>query len=132
MAFWVRMLVVLGLLLAAGCQDMLYPRFDKKMWATYIDLNEVSLGMSRSQVEGVMGPPAIKEEGDYRTGRYTFYFYLTHDMDQEGSGTVRGGYTPLVFKDNRLVGIGKRAYNLATEQTTYTEDYPNLPWRAIK
>ncbi len=129
---WVRMLLVLGLLLAAGCEDMLYPRFDKKMWATYIHLNEVSMGMSKSEVEGVIGPPGIREEGDFRGGRYTFYFYLTHDRDQEGSGTVRGGYTPLVFKDSRLVGIGKRAYDQATDKAIYTDDYPNLPWRTTK
>ena len=26
---------------------------------------------------------------------------------------MRGGLTPLVFKDDRLVGIGQRAYNRA-------------------
>jgi len=129
---WVRTVLVLGLLLAPGCHDILYPRFDKGMWASYIHLNDLNIGMSKGAVEGVMGPPNIKEEGDYRGGRYTIYFYLTHDRDQEGSGTVRGGYTPVVLKDNRLVGVGKRAYDQATDKTVYTDDYPNLPWRVTK
>ena len=128
-----RAVIVLGLLVgAAGCADMLFPRFDKKMWGTYMHLNQVSEGMSRSEVVGVMGPPQIKEEGDYRTGHYVVFYYLTHDMDSEGSGTMRGGYTPLVLKNDRVVGIGKRAYYQATDQLGYTEEYPGLPWKGVK
>jgi hypothetical protein len=53
-------------------------------------------------------------------------------MDSEGSGTMRGGYTPLVLKNDRVVGIGKRAYYLATDQLGYTEEYPGLPWKGVK
>jgi hypothetical protein len=36
-------------------------------------------------------------------------------MDTEGSETIRGGLTPLVFKNDQLVGIGQRAYNRAMD-----------------
>jgi hypothetical protein len=112
---WLRMVLAL-LLLVVGCDRVLFPRFEKPMWSSYIKLQELQLGMSSFEVEGIMGPPAIKESGDYRGGRYVFYFYLTHSMDYEGGNTVRNGYTPLVFKQGRLEGIGKLAYRMAVER----------------
>ena len=60
-----------------------------------------------------MGPPGVVEEGE-NPGE-TFLFYQTHNMDKLGNETIRGGLTPLVFKDDRLVGIGARAYNRAMD-----------------
>lgn len=127
---WLGMLLALGML-TVGCDRVLYQRFDKGMWASYFRLQDVNLGMSKAEVEGIMGPPGVKEEGEYRGGRYTFYFYLTHSMDFEDSDTVRNGYTPLVFQDNRLVGIGRRAYRMAVDRP---EDgrFPGLPWTGVK
>jgi hypothetical protein len=127
---WLRIALIAGIL-TAGCGEVLYQRFDKTMWSKYIHLNQLSLGMSQDEVKGIMGPPDIKEEGDYRGGHYVIYFYLTHDMDAEGSGTVRGGYTPLAFKNARLVGIGKRAYRSAVDRTEEPE-FPRLPWTGVK
>ena len=115
--------------LAMGCEAYLYPRFEKGMWSSYVKLQDVQLGMSQQEVEAIMGAPAQKEEGDYRGGRFTVYYYLTHTMDSEGSETVRGGYTPMVFQDDRLVGIGKRAYRGAVDRPM-AEEPPrgDLPW----
>jgi len=121
------MVLLLGMLLA-GCDTMLYPRFEKEMWSSYVRLQDVRLGMSSSEVQGIMGPPGIREEGDYRTGHYVFYFYLTHSMDYEGGETVRNGYTPLVFKQDKLVGIGKRSYRGVVERPEGDEQ-PGMPWR---
>ena len=131
---WFQILVALGLLAAGtvGCKEhVLYQRFDRQMWSNYSNLQSVKLGMSKGEVEGIMGRPGIKEEGDYRSGHYTFYFYLTHSMDFEESNTVRGGYTPLVFKEDRLVGIGKREYRAAVDRP---EDgkWPGLPWNRVQ
>jgi outer membrane protein assembly factor BamE (lipoprotein component of BamABCDE complex) len=82
---WLQLILALGMLVS-GCDRMLYPRFEKSMWTTYIQLQDVRPGMEVSEVEGIMGPPGIKEEGDYRGGHYLFYFYLTHSMDYEGGG----------------------------------------------
>jgi outer membrane protein assembly factor BamE (lipoprotein component of BamABCDE complex) len=127
---WLRLVLVLGIL-TAGCGHMSYQRFDKQMWANYIHANELQKGMSKAEVTGIMGPPAIRESGDYRGGHYTVYFYLTHSMDFADSNTVRGGYTPLVFKNDRLAGIGKRdyramAYGLQSESEAMPKE--SLPW----
>jgi hypothetical protein len=127
---WLRMFLALGILVA-GCDTVLYPRFEKSMWSTYMQLQDLQLGMSMSEVEGIMGPPAIREEGDYRGGHYVFYFYLTHSMDYEGGNTVRNGYTPLVFQHGRLEGIGRRAYRAAVERPEGAEA-PDDPWRRVR
>jgi hypothetical protein len=125
---WLHLILVTAML-TAGCDRVMYQRFEKSMWTNYIHLNEVKPGMTKAEVLGIMGTPGIQEEGDYRGGHYTILFYLTHSMDFEESNTVRNGYTPLVFKDNRLVGIGKRDYRRAVDRPE-AEGVPavNLPW----
>ena len=125
---WLHLLLVVGML-SAGCDHFLYQRFEKSMWNNYVHQNELKMGMSKEEVLGIMGPPGIKETGDYRGGRYTILFYLTHSMDFEESNTVRNGYTPLVFKNNILVGIGKRDYRHAVDRPE-AEQVPkvDLPW----
>jgi hypothetical protein len=92
-------------------EKVLYPRIEPTMWSSYFQLQEVKLGMTKQEVIARMGPPRVQEEGK-KSGE-SFLFYLTHNMDTEGSETIRGGLTPLVFKEDRLVGIGQRAYNRA-------------------
>ncbi|MCX5892534.1 MAG: DUF3192 domain-containing protein [Deltaproteobacteria bacterium] len=120
---WLRLLVLVLVVSSAGCEHVLFQRFEKDMWANYVHVNELHTGMTKSEVVGIMGEPGIREDGDYRGGRYTTYFYLTHSMDFDDSTTVRGGYTPLVFKDNKLVAIGKREYRQAVDRP----DVGNLP-----
>jgi outer membrane protein assembly factor BamE (lipoprotein component of BamABCDE complex) len=121
-------IVVICLLLVSACDKFLYPRFDKGMWSSYAGLQDVKPGMSTAEVIGIMGPPKVKEEATYAKGSYTFYFYQTHSMDYDYSETVRGGYTPLVFKDGRLAGIGKRAYRGAVERPVEGGGVPQFPW----
>ena len=126
---WSYLILVLGILTAGCGEQIMYQRFDKSMWSNYVHLNELKLGMARSEVLGIMGPPGINEPGDYRGGHYTVYFYLTHSMDFEESNTIRNGYTPLVFKNDRLVGIGKRDYRQAVDRPAVdTVPRENLPW----
>jgi len=128
---WLYLLLILGMF-APGCgESVLYQKFSKPMWANFVHLQDVKLGMNKAEVTGIMGQPGIKEEGDYNTGHYTVYFYLTHDMDFEDSNTVRGGYTPLVFKEDRLVGIGKRDYRGAVDRSDEGR-FPGLPWQGVK
>ena len=108
------LLLFLFLLIAclpACSEKVLYPRIDPGMWSSYFQLQEIRTGMTKQEVISRMGPPRVTEEGG-KSGE-TFLFYQTHNMDSEGSETLRGGLTPLVFKDDRLVGSGKRAYNRA-------------------
>jgi outer membrane protein assembly factor BamE (lipoprotein component of BamABCDE complex) len=113
---WALLILALGLGTVGCGEQVMYQRFEKNMWSNYVHLNEVRVGMTRSEVLGLMGPPGISESGDYRGGHYTIFFYLTHSMDFEESNTVRNGYTPLVFKDDRLVGIGKRDYRQSVDR----------------
>jgi outer membrane protein assembly factor BamE (lipoprotein component of BamABCDE complex) len=112
---WLYLLLVLGVF-APGCgEPVLYQKFNKPMWATFIHLQDLKLGMTKSEVTGIMGEPGIREEGDYRGGHYTFYFYLTHDMDFEDSNTVR---------------IGKRDYRQAVDRRD-EGIFPGLPWEGV-
>ncbi len=120
----------LCLLLAAllgwlpACGNILYPRFDSKMWDTYFSLQEVRPGMTKQEVVAKMGPPRVTE-ADSQIG-LSVLMYQTHTMDSEGSETIRGGLTPLVFRDDRLVGVGQRAYNRAMNFPN--RDAANLPY----
>ena len=99
------------------------------MWSNYVHLNELALGMTKPEVLGIIGRPGIEEAGDYRGGHYTILFYLTHSMDFEDGNTVRNGYTPLVFKNDRLVGIGKRDYRQAVDRPEAVGvPAGSLPW----
>ncbi len=122
---WLRLLLILGIFSAGCTENVLYQRFEKDMWANYVHTNDLHLGMTRAEVTGIMGQPGIREEGDYRGGHYVYYFYLTHSMDFDDSNTVRGGYTPLVFQDNKLVGIGKRDYRMSVDRPD-VGSLPNL------
>lgn len=115
--------------LSTGCGETVLTQWPKQqIFNQYFRLQDVKLGMSQAEVDSIMGPPPVQEEGEYRAGRYTFYFYRTHNMDYEGSGTVRGGYTPLIFQDKRLIGKGKRDYYRATEQLG-EDEAPASPWQ---
>ncbi len=103
--------------LLGGCGETVLTQWpQERIFQTFFRLQEVRPGMSRSEVEGIMGPPQVQEEGDFRGGRFLFLFYRTHNMDYEGSNTVRGGFTPLIFQENRLVGRGRRDYFRATDR----------------
>uniref|UniRef100_A0A7C3Z2G8 DUF3192 domain-containing protein n=1 Tax=Desulfobacca acetoxidans TaxID=60893 RepID=A0A7C3Z2G8_9BACT len=121
MSWLVLCLVVVSL--ACGCGGRILTQWpQKKIFAEYFRLHDVKLGMSQQEVEAIMGPPQIKEEGDFKGGHYVLYFYRTHNMDYEGSNTVRGGYTPFVFQDSRLIGKGTRAYLQAVDRLSWTQE----------
>jgi outer membrane protein assembly factor BamE (lipoprotein component of BamABCDE complex) len=126
---WSYLILVIGILTAGCGEQIMYQRFDRSMWSNYVHLNELKNGMTTVEVLGIMGPPGIKESGDYRSGHYNVYFYLTHSMDFDESNTVRNGYTPLVFKSDKLVGIGKRDYRQAVDRPEAVGvPAGNLPW----
>ena len=95
---WAYLILVVGILTAGCGEQIMYQRFDKGMWSSYVRLNEVKPGMTKTEVLGIMGPPVTTESGDYRGGHYTVFFYLTHSMDFDESNTVRGGYAPWYSK----------------------------------
>jgi outer membrane protein assembly factor BamE (lipoprotein component of BamABCDE complex) len=126
---WSYLILALAILTAGCSEQIMFQRFDRSMWSSYAHLNELKLGMTKTEVLGIAGAPGIQESGDYRGGHYTILFYLTHTMDFEESDTVRNGYTPLVFKNDRLVGIGKRDYRQAVDRPEAVGvPAGSLPW----
>jgi len=121
-----RLLIVLLVLLACGCGGRVLTQWPRQeIFAAYVRQQEVKLGMTQAEVEGIMGPPQVRQEGDYRQGRFVMYFYRTHNMDYEGSGTVRGGYTPFIFQNDRLVGKGQRDYRHTIDRAASEEPPPS-------
>lgn len=121
-------LVLIFVSLTLGCGERVLTQWPRKtIFSTYFRQQEVKLGMSREEVEGVMGPPQVREEGDYRGGKFMLYFYRTHNMDYEGSGTVRGGFTPFIFQNNLLVGKGRRDYLKAVDRSWSENIAPPAP-----
>jgi Protein of unknown function (DUF3192) len=109
----VSLYLVLSLVFLAGCAEkVLYPRIEPTMWSNYFQMQDIKPGMTKEAVISRMGPPRVAEEG--RKPGESILFYQTHNMDTAGSETVRGGLTPFVFQDDRLVAIGQRPYNRAT------------------
>jgi outer membrane protein assembly factor BamE (lipoprotein component of BamABCDE complex) len=126
---WAYLILAVGILTAGCGEQIMYQRFDKGMWSSYVRLNEVKIGMTKTEVLGIMGSPGTTESGDYRGGHYTIFFYLTHSMDFDESNTVRNGYTPLVFRNDTLIGIGKRDYRQAVDRPSAVEGPAgSLPW----
>jgi outer membrane protein assembly factor BamE (lipoprotein component of BamABCDE complex) len=126
--YWISILLICGLL-AGGCAEHIQTQLPQQgTFNTFFRMQNVRAGMSRNEVEAVMGPPQIREEGDYRRGHFVFYFYRTHSMDMAGSNTVRGGYTPLVFQGDYLVGMGTRAYLRAVDRP-WMEPVEKSPWQ---
>ena len=114
MPFLLYLVLLIDLFACVCVKECCIPVFDTSMWSSYFQLQEIRLGMTKQEVIAKMGPARVVEEEGGKSGE-SFLFYQTHNMDTEGSETIRGGLTPLVFKNDRLVGIGQRAYNRAME-----------------
>ena len=124
---WLSLLVIL-VFLVCGCGGGIQTQWpQKQIFTEYFRQQDVKLGMSRMEVEAIMGAPQIQEEGDFRGGRFLLYFYRTHNMDYPESGTVKGGYTPFIFQNNILVGKGSRAYLKAVDRSSWSGDYTPPP-----
>ncbi len=131
---WLSVLVIV-VSLVCGCGGRIQTQWpQKQIFNEYFRQQQVKLGMSRMEVESIMGAPQIQEEGDFRGGRFLLYFYRTHNMDYAESDTVKGGYTPFIFQNNRLVGKGSRAYFQAVDRSAWSGEVaapPRAPSRSI-
>jgi len=75
-------MVISALLLASGCSD-------KRI--TKANVNEVTEGMSKKQVESILGPPTTIDTKDFVVTKTTTYIY------RQGKDTVT-----IVFRDDKL------------------------------
>lgn len=70
------------------------------------NLEQLKRGMTKEEVLNIMGEP-LKDEKRYRDP--DVWFYYTETKWSDGNAT-RDECTPLVFKDGRLIGWGKKYY----------------------
>jgi hypothetical protein len=87
---WLSLLLLI-VPLALGCGGKILTQWpQKQIFTEYFRQQEVKMGMSRQEVEAIMGPPQMQEEGDFKGGHFLLYFYRTHNMDYPESDTIRG------------------------------------------
>jgi hypothetical protein len=71
---WLSLLLII-VPLAWGCGGKILTQWpQKQIFSEYFRQQEVKMGMSREEVEAIMGPPQIREEGDYGGGHFLLYF----------------------------------------------------------
>ena len=72
-------------------------------------INNLSLGQDRSAVITQMGTPTFSEAFQGEDGsNFTILFYRTHRAHGDGK-TTKDETTPLVFKNDKLIGWGNDA-----------------------
>ncbi len=72
-------------------------------------INNLSLGMDRTAVTNLMGAPTFSEAFQADDGsNYSILFYRTHRAKGDGK-TTKDETTPLVFKNDKLIGWGNDA-----------------------
>ena len=77
------------------------------------NLNKLEVGMTKSDVRDIMGKPH-QREADME---YEWWFYLTNNRDLiYGTFYREEDYTPLAFKDEKLIGWGRNFYTEKTKR----------------
>ncbi len=71
-------------------------------------ISNLSLGTSRSQVLDIMGVPAFSEAVTKGDEQYQILYYRTQHRHSDGE-TTKDETTPLVFKNDSLIGWGQQA-----------------------
>jgi outer membrane protein assembly factor BamE (lipoprotein component of BamABCDE complex) len=69
-------------------------------------ISELVIGTERANVLERMGTPNFSEAFVKEEQQYSVLFYRTHHTDSDGS-TTKDETTPLVFKDDKLIGWGE-------------------------
>jgi hypothetical protein len=72
-------------------------------------VNQLTLGMSADSIRTLMGVPDFTESFNQDGVTVQVLFYRTHHVKSDGK-TTKDECTPLIFKQNSLVGWGDKAY----------------------
>lgn len=72
-------------------------------------ISNLNLDLSHSQVTSMLGVPDFTEFHKSDDGSYMVLFYRTHRKKGDGV-TTKDECTPVVFKDDKLVGWGEASY----------------------
>lgn len=72
-------------------------------------INQLVMDMSADNIRTLMGTPDFTESFNQDGVIVQVLFYRTHHVKSDGK-TTKDECTPLIFKQNRLVGWGDKAY----------------------
>lgn len=72
-------------------------------------VNKFELDMSIDTIRSLMGAPDFSESFDQNGTAVQVLFYRTHHIKSDGK-TTKDECTPVIFKQNKLVGWGDKAY----------------------
>jgi hypothetical protein len=75
------------------------------------DIAKLNLGQSKDSVVDRMGRADFNEALQKDGTQYQLLWYRTHHVDSDGE-TTKDECTPLVFKNNELIGWGNTALDL--------------------
>ncbi len=73
-------------------------------------IGRLDLGIPKGDVIRLLGSPDISEAKAIEEGEVLILFYRTHHVKSDGI-TTRDECTPLLFKDDILIGWGADAYS---------------------
>jgi len=97
-----------GCLIVAGDRDWSDSDWEQRQSENRKAISNLSLKMSRLKVMDELGVPSFSE-GFVKAGKeYQVLYYRTQKTKSDGE-TTKDETTPLVFKDNKLVGWGSEA-----------------------
>ncbi len=77
------------------------------------NLNKIEIGMTKVEVREIMGKPHQREADT----EYEWWSYLTHNSDPIYGIVYREkDFTPVAFKDGKLIGWGRNFYTDRTKK----------------
>ena len=74
-----------------------------------VQISKLALGISRSAILELLGPPDISEAKKQQERNIQVMFYRTHHVKSDGI-TTQSECTPLLFEDDVLIAWGEGAY----------------------
>lgn len=72
-------------------------------------IGRLELGTKSDEVLRLLGPPDLSEALKTKQGELVVYFYRTQHVKSDGV-TTRDETTPLIFRNEQLIGWGDPAY----------------------
>ncbi len=107
--------VTLLAITATGCVFIDGEHVDMDDWRSEQDdnreaISQLSIGMSREAVVDRLGTPADSEAFTRDGEEFRVLFYRTRHRHSDGE-TSRDETTPVVFRNDELVGWGQRVYD---------------------
>lgn len=102
-------LTLSGCVISVGGDDKYGHDWEDREYDNRQSISKLTLDLNHSQVTSILGVPDFTEYHKADDGNYMVLFYRTHRRKGDGM-TTKDECTPLVFKDDQLVGWGDASY----------------------